>query len=647
MDHKKNNETPDIGSAVHGKEHLTIKHKASNAWRFIWAGVGVIGTLSGVLGVYEFLAGSNGPQNQQMTSQEMIVAMVNNNSITVEEAARLAKALVSDDGDASSQATESIQKIAVEGTDRQREALSLLSQEHTRPQGLELLRSEATTAEDWLTLARFAQDSDEELALSSIKKSLALAPENFEALTMFARLQAKNDDFAAAMRSAATAEVLANSPYESLLASRTKLDISRQAQDVSAMQKNIDATVQKLNAYEEANASTSLPDSFALDGYRQHPVWVRAVTHQVLAVMYNFIDQDAVRRANLHNTAKESVETLIANNARYSKEAIEQASTAISLYDSIQPLVNSEDSYTVAYNNIISHNHLAFAHLTDGNGDTGVKFSSEMLELVRMEAETGNRKAIEDLPTFYNRHAAFLVRQNDIEGSLKTRRRSTHLQISYLKKHGSENLALKTAKLELDYAIIAARLDKYELLEQKIDAYLGELEAVIKSDLEEDNHMVDYAIEALNISGAYERKPSELENGVAAMNRGAAFIDELIAQHGENHGRLHAKHYMGLYRGDILFFWGEKQLALLEYQKVLAEAENIIPTEKEPDVVVFSQLETLYRIGNLNIEGSEDALIEGIKLGKELDKGRRLTTTYQTALNEMLRIANERGIAIQ
>lgn len=83
-----------------------VTKKASSFGRFLWASVGVVGTLSGLLAFYQFFTEDSTKHSAPLTSEEMIVAMVKNQTITVEEATQLANVLIGESARANDNATE-------------------------------------------------------------------------------------------------------------------------------------------------------------------------------------------------------------------------------------------------------------------------------------------------------------------------------------------------------------------------------------------------------------------------------------------------------------------------------------------------------------------------------------------------------------
>lgn len=627
-----------------------MRDRMSAVGRVIASAAGAIATIGGVIGVYQLVASPNDKTTGIETAQDMIVAMVDQQVISLEDASRIAFALSGESRPNGEGAAESIQKIAATGTENQRKAIQLLSERRTREEGLELLKSEAKTSSDWQTVAIFANGTDSELAIEAIKKSIALEPDNFESLTLLSRLQSSKGDFADARRSVATASLLAETPLEKLYAAQSTLSIVRQAGDVPAMESNIPKLLSAIDQYETSVDLSSAPSSVAFGEYRKEPLYVSGRARSTLASAYIYLDRNKAQQAGLETMldGANATEALAVETQENADLAIEQAALAIKYFQKLAPTVDVEDRYFVVSNNIGAHQTTAYAYFSKGENDTAVEYTTEIMDLVRAEAETGSRAAIEALPQYYSFHSTYLYQQGDFEKVLETTRRSTDLQIAYARKYETEDIDLKIAGIEFSYAINAIPLGEDIDAEQVSDEYFSALEARIASDPEdEDDFMEIYMSRATGVSSLYSSDRFGLKSSdkaIAFLDRPIAFHERMISEHGETHDRVLMRYFLKISKGDVYFNLLEPSKALAEYQAAYDMADTIPPDEDEPDVVELSQLSALYRIGVVNDEPSEKAIRDGLELAERLDSEGRLSTAHQNVYNQLLQLASARGI---
>lgn len=649
MINKIDSEKPDTNNEH--KRSPNIKEKASTFWRFLWGSVGVVATLSGVLGVYQFFSEDNA-KSAPLSSQEMIVAMVQNESISVEHATQLALVLAGDYSDQSTQTAKSIQEIAANGSEKQQEALQLLSQSHTRSEGLQILKEEATTFDDWQTVARLSRAHDEKLALLAIKNAIAINPQNFDALTTLAKLEADNSNYANAMRVVGTAELLAQNPYEKLLVSLALLDIANQAYDIEMMIQAIEQIKPNLQEYLASTEPENFPEKFAFNEFRIHPIWKKAEAEYAIATAYVFIDRDAVRKASLKITSAGNTidyDKVYAENAKYTRPAIKYAGLAVSSYQTLLAHTDFAEQYVITKQILEAYSAGAVAHFMDGNIEQSVNLSSNTLELVRQYAESGDKGAINDLPKYYNNHANYLQQQKRFDEFLKTRKRSTELQTRFLKQNNPKDIELQIARLDLNYAIAKAMTGKADSIYSDIDAFFNILEREMMKQPNSDSILLEHPMTARRVSGLFINDRYGLkskEDALRFFQRGEDIFATLKITNGPNHAIMHSLFYVFAYKGDINNSFFDKDDALKAYKQGAKMAPEIPPTEDEPDVVELMQLDILYRIGNLDVDESEQAIIDGVKLANKLNLNKQLTTNYQIVLNELKAMAKDRNIKL-
>jgi len=251
-----------------------LKEHASKTIKLLWTGLGALATLGGVVGLVQVFSANNaGGLSAGASSQDVLMEMVKSGDIDVADAERLAELLYGEDGRSDS---EGLKDIAESGTVRQKKAIAMLAERHTREEGLTLLEAEAKTGADWRLVAELAYGFDAKRALSAVKKAIALDPEDFRAVTLMSQIQVRTGDFSSAQRSAKTAELLATTTAERLMAARSSLSILVSATNVT----DIPSGIENLKSAMEPNAldveTTPLPTKFdTIQDAEIHPLYLR------------------------------------------------------------------------------------------------------------------------------------------------------------------------------------------------------------------------------------------------------------------------------------------------------------------------------------------------------------------------------------
>ena len=630
----------------------------STAWRFIASGAGVIATIGGVIGVYQFLTSPASETPSLRSAEDMIVAMVDQDVISLEDASRIALALSGPVETGNAAAAESIQNIASAGSDNQRRAIQLMSQQETREEGLDLLKSEAETSEDWYTVALFSASIDDEVAFSAVRKSVALDPENFKSLTLLASLQLRQGDFADARRSVMTAGLLAQTPYEKLLAERASLEVATSSGNVPAIQEAIPGLESALTAYEMSVDMDAYPDAFALGAYRDHPVWISAMEHYRIASGYAYLDRQAASQAaaSVAASGQDVDENVYLEAQLYADIIIAELEIVITGLEKLVPLSTEEDRLHITRNYLGALSRVADAYFSKGELERGGAYSARMLEAARIEAESGNRGAIEELASYYSQHAGNLYRAKDYASGKRALRRATDLRAKYARDHETtEDLPLELAALELDYAAGIAFYGDGESLEEAANTYMSLLEGRIllsaqdgDGDEEEaGDQLRAYMTKGYELASIYAAATSSIrsaDKAIASINRPLEFNRALMKEFGPNHDRLHGDFDLLALQGDIYFNLLNKDAALASYQEAYDVASDITPVEDEEDIVELCQLHALSRIGFLEMDVSDQAVRDAIALGARLDKEGRLSTGHQNFYNQALGMAQSRGL---
>ncbi len=625
-----------MGDQKSDKPRIALKERVSKTGRLMWSGLGVLATIGGVFGLYQtLLKPAPAPAN---TAEDVIVAMVESKVIDIEEAGRIVSSLSGGSSDSTVSAG-AVQDVAKNGTDAQREGLRLLREKHTRDQGISILEAEAKTSDDWQLLAGLYGSDKSEEALSAIKKSIALDPENFKSISLLASFQAARGDFSDARRSALTAQMLAGDAEQKLLSARGFLKIVTMARDLDRVtEKQVDL-LDALRVYKTENAPTVIAESIGFGLYKDQPNWLIGLSHAELSNAY------VTRLRGEKEENKDIRNELVA-------DIIKQSGEAIAAYEPLLPAIDRDDRFSII--NAISQakSLIAFAHFTNDEFDKGVEITKDVLDMVRDEAETGDRRAIEALPRLYQNYSAYLLNNGDKAESLKAMRRSTDLQISYAKKYEDENLDVKISGLNLNYDIMeAATTSDTSKIDESLDEYMTMAESYLEqnpdTDGSKDKVLRGYLKNISSVASFYMTDRFGVRSETKALHpieRADKFNQQMIKNHGENHDRIHYGYYYILLKGDVHAQLENKDKALNYYQKALELSPNIPPKEDEKFVVQQSQLECYFRIASLELEPSNDAVIQGLKVARELDDANQLQTQYQGFFYQLSRMAMERGL---
>lgn len=627
-----------MGNENTDKPQSALKDRVSKTGRLLWSGVGVLATVGGVYGLYQTLSK---PDPAASAAEDVIVAMVESNVIGAEEASRIVSSLSGNNSESSVSAG-ALQDIAKNGTDAQREGLRMLREKHSRDQGISILEREAKTSADWQLLAGLYGSEKSEEALAAIKKSIALDPENFKSISLLASFQAARGNFADAQRSALTAQMLAGGPEQKLLSARGFLKIVTMARDLDRVtEKQVDLG-DALRAYKKETEQADRPNSIGFGLYKDQADWIIGQSHAELARSY---------LTRLQGEEEDQTEA----RAELIDSVIEQSNLSIPAFERLLPAVHDEDRYLIVYAISRAKSQIAYSHFSNDEFEKGVEFTKEVLDMVRDEAETGDRRAIEALPGLYRNYSAYLLNNGDEEEALKAMRRSTDLQITYARKYKEENLDVKIASLNLNYDIMeVATTGDTSKIDASLDRYMTMAEAFFSDNPVHDEDdkvqteiLTDYLTNITSVTGFYLTKKFGVQSESKALEpilRAAKFNRKMIDTHGENHDRLHHGYYYTLLTGDSHAQLENKSEALKHYQIALTDSVRIPPKEDEEFVVQQSKLETYYRIALLELDASNDAIIKGLEIARELDDANQLRTQYQGYYYQLSRMARERGI---
>ena len=597
-----------------------LKERASQTAKVLWTGIGALATLGGVVGLVQVFSTSNASQLPAgASSQDVLMEMVKSGDIDVADAERLAEILYGENGQADS---EGLQDIAESGTDRQKQAIAMMAERHTREEGLNILEAEAKTGADWRLVAELAYGFDPKRALSAVKKAIALDPSDFRAVTLMSQIQAQTGDFASAQRSAKTAELLATTTAEKVMAARSSLSILVTASNVTDMPSGIESLKSALEANALEVKTTPLPARFKNhQDVEIHPIYLQAVSEQALA----------------------SASLYVADNA----SAKQYAERSLEGLREIVTLVPSEDRPKIKRRIAATYDTPIYVEYIEKDWDEVMRLSRKQLDIYREVAESGDKRGQADLATKYAQYAGYAVLSGDKEVVRSASQRSLELtRLAADRRPDDARLALNVVQVELNNAILLASIGDEVDLSGSFDKTMTRLEESLRGQPDESKNSPWTRYSGLITSAVsyfgrddldFRENPSE-----DIMARAENFLNQEIASRPDAHDPRHARNSLYLTMGDYLSNSKDIEGAKRAYRRAFDDSADITPTETEPDVVALSEFVALQRLVALEEDGIEvedkPELKEAIELGQRLDREGKLTTPYQPILSYLIAI---------
>lgn len=597
---------------------VPLRERASQTARVLWTGVGALATLGGVVGLIQvFSMGNSGGLTAGASSQDVLMEMVKSGDIDVADAERLAELLYGENGAAD---TQGLQDIVESGSDRQKKAIALLAERHTREEGLELLEAEAKTGADWRLVAELANGFDPKRALVAVKKAIALNPEDFRAVTLMSQVQARTGDFASAQRAAKTAELLASTTAERVMAARSSLNILVTATNVT----DIPAGLESLKMALEANAidveTTPLPVRFeSVQDAEIHPIYLEAASNGTMATASFYLaDYEAAKN--------------------YSNKAI-------SGLKALTPLLPSEDQPKLKRRTAFFYDNPIYAEYVEKNWSEMMRLADIQLDLRREVAESGDIVGQANLSSYYARYAGIAVFAGDTEIVKSASQRSVDLSRLALDRRPDDALlALNLGQMELNYAILLSSIGVDADIASSLDKTMTALEDSLRgvADESKNSPWTRYSGLLTSIVRYFNRDEINIAQDPSEdiLARAENFLDQEIASRPEAHDPRHARNSLYLTRGDYLNSKKDMEGAREAYLRAFDDSASITTTETEPDVVALSELVALQRLVTLEEDGVEPVdkpeLKRAIDLAQKLDREGKLSTPYQPVLSYLI-----------
>ncbi len=600
--------------------NVPLKERASKTVKVLWTGVGALATLGGVVGLVQVFSGNNSSQLPVgATSQDVLMEMVKRGDIDVADAERLAELLYGENGQSD---TEGLKDIVESGTDRQKKAIALMAERHTREEGLDILETEAKTGADWRLVAELAYGFDSERSLAAVKKAIALDPSDFRAVTLMSQVQARTGDFASAQRSAKTAELLATTTAEKVMAARSSLSILITASNVTDMPEGIESLKLALEANALDIETTPLPSRFENHQDAEiHPIYLQAVSEQALA----------------------SASLYVADNV----SAKQYAEKSLEGLKKIIPLVSSEDRAKLKRRLASTYDTPIYVEYANKDWEEVMRLSREQLDIYREVAESGDKRGQADLANKYAQYAGYAVLAGNKDIVRSAAERSLELtRLAADRRPDDARLALNVVQVELNNAILLASIGDEIDLSGSFDKTMTRLEETLRGQPDESKNSpwTRYSGLLTSAIGFFNRDDIEIDQNLNEdiMARAENFLDQEIASRPDAHDPRHARNSLYLTRGDHFNAQEDVEAARKAYLKAYEDSADITPTETEPDVVALSQLVALQRLVGLKEPGVEATdkpeLDQAIALAESLDKAGKLSTPYQPVYSYLIAI---------
>ena len=595
-----------------------LKERASQTAKVLWTGVGALATLGGVVGLLQiFSANDAGGLTAGASSQDVLMEMVKSGDIDVADAERLAELLYGEGGPAD---TEGLQDIVESGTDRQKTAIAMMAERHTREEGLSLLEVEAETGADWRLIAELSYGFDAKRALSAVKKAIALDPEDFRAVTLMAQVQVQTGDYSSAQRSAKTAELLATTTPERVMAARSSLNILVTATNVT----DIPAGIESLKSAMGPNAldveTTTFPTNFkTIQDAELHPIYLQAVSNQTLSTATLYLAD-------------------YTSSKLYSERAVEDLNRLV-------PRIPSEDRAKMKRRIAVLYDNSLYAEFTAKNWPEVMRLARTQLDLYREIAETGDKRGQAALPGRYAQYAGYAVYGGDKDIVRSASQRAVDLsRLAADRRPDDVRLALNVGQMELNHAILLGSVGEEVDISASLDKTMTSLEDALRGqpDDAENSPWTQYSGLLTSVIRYFGRDDVSIKEDPSEdiMARAELFLDAEVASRPVAHDPRHARNSVYLLMGDYLNNNKDVEGARKAYRRAYDDSADITPTETEPDVVALSEFVALQRLVAIEEEGVEASdkpeLKEAIELGQRLDREGKLTTPYQPVLSYLI-----------
>ena len=580
--------------------------RAQQTWRWLWGSIGVLATIGGVLGLYQFLESSRGTDLPAAT-QQLLLGMVDEGVLSVDQAERLVSLLSGTAEGATPQATEELVEAVKEGDYETLRAMALMYDEDTRREGLAALEANAETSEDWLRIAELAYIKEPEIAAEAASKSIALDPENFRAVTLLVQIYAIQGDYQKATRSAATAEMMARTPTELLEATLASLNVAMAGRNPEQIEAKSQAMSEALEGYKPIYEKAVVPKSLTVNEIDTHPFWVWAVSHQVLA------------SANAH--------------LKNYSASHEQLDIAITNFEKILPAV--PDDYTATTLKRISgvYGDKARTYHRAEDFDAAVKANARSIKVKEDLAASGNKAAIEFLPVDYVGHGQLLTSLERYEEGIEFYKKALDFSEEQLAlKPEDKNLKDAVPLLRLQWIMAKRSKGQSEAYKDSALEFLQNQQDEIISDPEDFANYRSYLSTVNAIARLETTVPDpDSEFAFSVIRQAISFKSDLVKKFGASPNSKHLETSLWTALGTLHLNQKNTGEAQSAFEQALQSTEDL------PDIdnvkAHSMRLYVLHNLSDLKTDASLGYAQQGLTLAKKLDAASNLETRDQGYLD--------------
>lgn len=604
-----NDEKPETGEPAPPQTRLDtqkLSRRAQQTWRWLWGLIGVLATIGGVLGLYQFLESSRSPDLPPAT-QQLLLGMVDEGVLSVDQAERLVGLLSGTAEGATPQATEELVEAVKEGDYKTLRAMALMYDEDTRREGLEALQVNAETSEDWLRIAELAYIKEPDLAAEAASKSIALDPENFRAVTLLVQIYAIQGDYQKATRSAATAEMMARTPTELLEATLASLNVAMAGRNPEQIEAKSQAMSDALEGYKPIFEKAAVPKSFTVNEIDKHPIWVWAVSHQVLA------------GANSH--------------LKNYSASHEQFDIAIANFEKTLPAVPNDYKATTLKRIARTHGDKAYTYHAAENYDAAVNANAISIKIKEDLAISGDKPAIEYMPVAYVGHGQLLISLKRYDEGIEFYKKALDFSEDQLAlKPDDEKLKDAVPLLRLQWIMAKRSKGQSDTYKQSALEFLQNQQDKIMADPE---NFANYNSYLSTVNGLVRLETSvpepDSDFAFSIIRQAISFKSDLVKKFGDSPNSKHLETSLWTALGTLHLNQKNMDEAQSAFEQALQSTEDLPDID---DVKAHSmRLYVLHNLSDLKTDASLGYAQKGLALAKKLDAESNLETRDQGYLD--------------
>ena len=576
----------------------------------LWSVIGVMATMGGVLGLYQFFNASD--VHEQSRTDTLLIAMVAEGVISEDQAQNLIKILDDRPSDVSVEETISLE-TAVEEQDKDAIiAMATMLTRDTYTEGLDLLEDAAETSADWLELSELSLGRDRQRSLRAAEKAVALDPENFRAITMLVQAQSAAGNYPKAIRSAEAARIIASTPRQRLMAESAIMNTYFMARDVDKIESAIEGYQSVMDAFEQTVENAPFTDDMTREGVRDHPAWTFSTAKSI------------------HASAFAALE-----NYDRSLSAIDQSKFWL---DRLKSHANAKAHIQVRQREIMNIELLASIHIAKKDKEATYQAFEEIIDARESLIRKGDAASREALAIVYAKYgqAAFDFGDKDKANELY---RTGYEAFKSLVDENPDNEELKSGLDVYENIIVFLEAgDDSEAYKTDSRAKLQQLRQELMLSPDDDELQRQFLAFSATYSAAIMMTP---ETGIAANEEHIAFVIDTANDVQAKSGGSYFSHllkYHAEFQGALVDTQqGDDDAARAHYTNMLNLYDLIISA---PDIESYSpevigtelyglKLGTLRELAKLGGDGAIEAARSGLAISEGLNDSGQLKTADQ------------------